>query len=116
MVGKLSDQIYPEKEKPKSLGTGIDELKEKMRQVPVICWILLLIIVLWITDRKMRKRKENMKIIDLKKVNSILLVMVIFLSYQIPVWADTDHTTVKIPVQQIFSSEAEDISADVLML
>lgn len=51
-----------------------------------------------------------MKIIDLKKVNSILLVMVIFLSYQIPVWADTDHTTVKIPVQQIFSSEAEDIS------
>ena len=56
LVGKLSDQIYPEKEKPKSLGTGIDELKEKMRQVPVICWILLLIIVLWITDRKMRKR------------------------------------------------------------
>ena len=55
LVGKLSDQIYPEKEKPKSLGTGIDELKEKMRQVPVICWILLLIIVLWITDRKMRK-------------------------------------------------------------
>ena len=51
-----------------------------------------------------------MKIIDLKKVNRILLVMVIFLSYQIPVWADTDHTTVKIPVQQIFSSEAEDIS------
>ena len=51
-----------------------------------------------------------MKIIDLKKVNSILLVIVIFLSYQIPVWADTDYTTVKIPVQQIFSSEAEDIS------
>lgn len=31
LVGKLSDQIYPEKEKPKSLGTGIDELKEKCR-------------------------------------------------------------------------------------
>lgn len=59
LVGKLSDQIYPEKEKPKSLGTGIDELKEKMRQVPVICWILLLIIVLWITDRKMRKRGKK---------------------------------------------------------
>lgn len=59
LVGKLSDQIYPEKEKPKSLGTGIDELKEKMRQVLVICWILLLIIVLWITDRKMRKRGKK---------------------------------------------------------
>lgn len=59
LVGKLSDQIYPEKKKPKSLGTGIDELKEKMRQVPVICWILLLIIVLWITDRKMRKRGKK---------------------------------------------------------
>lgn len=59
LVGKLSDQIYPEKEKPKSLGTGIDELKEKMRQVPVICWIPLLIIVLWITDRKMRKRGKK---------------------------------------------------------
>ena len=59
LVGKLSDQIYPEKEKPKSLGTGIDELKEKMRQVPVICWILLLIIVLWKTDRKMRKRGKK---------------------------------------------------------
>lgn len=59
LVGKLSDQIYPEKEKTKSLGTGIDELKEKMRQVPVICWILLLIIVLWITDRKMRKRGKK---------------------------------------------------------
>lgn len=59
LVGKLSDQIYLEKEKPKSLGTGIDELKEKMRQVPVICWILLLIIVLWITDRKMRKRGKK---------------------------------------------------------
>lgn len=59
LVGKLLDQIYPEKEKPKSLGTGIDELKEKMRQVPVICWILLLIIVLWITDRKMRKRGKK---------------------------------------------------------
>lgn len=59
LVGKLSDQIYPEKEKPKSLGTGIDELKEKMRQVPVICWILLLIIMLWITDRKMRKRGKK---------------------------------------------------------
>ena len=59
LVGKLSDQIYQEKEKPKSLGTGIDELKEKMRQVPVICWILLLIIVLWITDRKMRKRGKK---------------------------------------------------------
>ena len=56
-----------------------------------------------------------MKIIDLKKVNSILLVMVIFLSYQIPVWADTDHTTVKIPVQRSFPVKLRIFRVDVLM-
>lgn len=42
LVGRLTDQVYPEKEKAKNLGTGIDKLKEKMIQVPVIYWILLL--------------------------------------------------------------------------
>ena len=51
-----------------------------------------------------------MKLTDLKKVKIILLVMIVFLSYQRPVLAATDYTNVKIPVQQIFSSEAEDIS------
>ena len=59
----------------------------------------------------MRKRgKRNMKLTDLKKVNIILLVMIVFLSYQRPVLAAVDYTNVKIPVQQIFSSEAEKVS------
>lgn len=68
LVGRLTDQVYPEKEKAKNLGTGIDKLKEKMIQVPVIYWILLLIIVLLLIDRKLKKKgKKNMKILDLKK-------------------------------------------------
>lgn len=51
-----------------------------------------------------------MKLTDLKKVKIILLVMIVFLSYQRPVLAATDYTNVKIPVQQIFSSEAEGVS------
>ena len=46
----------------------------------------------------------------LKKVKIILLVMIVFLSYQRPVLAAVDYTNVKIPVQQIFSSEAEKVS------
>lgn len=59
LVGRLTDQVYPEKEKPKNLGTGIDKLKEKMTQVPMICWLILLIIVLLIIDVKMRKRGKK---------------------------------------------------------
>lgn len=51
-----------------------------------------------------------MKLTDLKKVKIILLVMIVFLSYQRPVLAAVDYTNVKIPVQQIFSSEAEKVS------
>ena len=59
LVGRLTDQVYPEKEKPKNLGTGIDKFKEKMTQVPMICWLILLIIVLLIIDVKMRKRGKK---------------------------------------------------------
>ena len=51
-----------------------------------------------------------MKLTDLKKVKIILLVMIVFLSYQRPVLAAVDYPNVKIPVQQIFSSEAEKVS------
>ena len=51
-----------------------------------------------------------MKLTDLKKVKIILLVMIVFLSYQRPVLAAVDYTNVKIPVRQIFSSEAEKVS------
>lgn len=62
----------------------------------------------------MRKRgKGNMKLTDLKKVKIILLVMIVFLSYQRPVLAAVDYTNVKIPVQQIFSSEAEKVSDEI---
>lgn len=50
LVGRLTDQVYPEKEKVKNMGTGIDELKEKLNQVPVIFWLILLIIVLLLID------------------------------------------------------------------
>ena len=59
LVGRLTDQVYPEKEKAKDLGTGIDKLKEKMIQVPVIYWILLLIIVLLLIDRKLKKKGKK---------------------------------------------------------
>ena len=59
LVGRLTDQVYPEKEKAKNLGTGIDQLKEKMIQVPVIYWILLLIIVLLLIDRKLKKKGKK---------------------------------------------------------
>ena len=59
LVGRLTDQVYPEKEKAKNLGTGIDKLKEKMIQVPIIYWILLLIIVLLLIDRKLKKKGKK---------------------------------------------------------
>ena len=33
LVGRLTDQIYPEKEKAKNVGTGIDELKNAVGKV-----------------------------------------------------------------------------------
>lgn len=64
LVGRLTDQVYPEKEKVKNMGTGIDELKEKLNQVPVIFWLILLIIVLLLIDRILgkrgKKKRENL--------------------------------------------------------
>lgn len=64
LVGKLTDQVYPEKEKVRNMGTGIDELKEKLNQVPVIFWLILLIIVLLLIDRILgkrgKKKRENL--------------------------------------------------------
>lgn len=111
LVGRLTDQVYPEKEKAKNLGTGIDKLKEKMIQVPVIYWILLLIIVLLLIDRKLKKKeRKNMKILDLKKTAVILVTMLLFLSMQISAFASDNCTVVKIPVRQIFDSEVEGIA------
>ena len=59
LVGRLTDQVYPEKEKVKNMGTGIDELKEKLNQVPVIFWLILLIIVLLLIDRILGKRRKK---------------------------------------------------------
>lgn len=59
LVGKLTDQVYPEKEKVKNMGTGIDKLKEKLNQVPVIFWLILLIIVLLLIDRILGKRRKK---------------------------------------------------------
>ena len=46
LVGRLTDKVYPEKEKAKNLGTGIDQLKDRITNVPVIIWMILIIIVL----------------------------------------------------------------------
>ena len=59
LVGRLTDQVYPEKEKVKNMGTGIDELKEKLNQVPVIFWLILLIIVLLLIDIILGKRRKK---------------------------------------------------------
>ena len=64
LVGRLTDQVYPEKEKVRNMGTGIDELKEKLNQVPVLFWLILLIIVLLLIDRILgkrgKKKRENL--------------------------------------------------------
>ena len=64
LVGKLTDQVYPEKEKVRNMGTGIDGLKKMMIQVPVIFWLILLIIVLLLIDRILgkrgKKKRENL--------------------------------------------------------
>ena len=59
LVGRLTDQVYPEKEKVRNMGTGIDELKEKLNQVPVLFWLILLIIVLLLIDRILEKRGKK---------------------------------------------------------
>ena len=59
LVGRFTNQVYPEKEKVKNMGTGIDELKEKLNQVPVIFWLILLIIVLLLIDIILGKRRKK---------------------------------------------------------
>ena len=38
-MGRLTDQIYPEKEKAKNVGTGIDELKKCSRKSASYCMV-----------------------------------------------------------------------------
>lgn len=62
-MGRLTDQVYPEKEKAKNLGTGIDQLKDRITNVPVIIWMILIIIVLLLLNRQLGKkgRKKHEK-------------------------------------------------------
>ena len=62
-MGRLTDQVYPEKEKAKNLGTGIDQLKDMITNVPVIIWMILIIIVLLLLNRQLGKkgRKKHEK-------------------------------------------------------
>ena len=62
-MGRLTDQVYPEKEKAKNLGTGIDQLKDMITNVPVIIWMILIIIVLLLLNRQIGKkgRKKHEK-------------------------------------------------------
>ena len=63
LVGRLTDQVYPAKEKAKNLGTGIDQLKDMITNVPVIIWMILIIIVLLLLNRQLGKkgRKKHEK-------------------------------------------------------
>ena len=63
LVGRLTDQVYPQKEKAKNLGAGIDQLKDMITNVPVIIWIILIIIVLLLLNRQIGKkgRKKHEK-------------------------------------------------------
>ena len=63
LVGRLTDKVYPEKEKAKNLGTGIDQLKDRITNVPVIIWMILIIIVLLLLNRQLGKkgRKKHEK-------------------------------------------------------
>ena len=63
LVGRLTDQVYPEKEKAKNLGTGIDQLKDMITNVPIIIWMILIIIVLLLLNRQIGKkgRKKHEK-------------------------------------------------------
>lgn len=62
-MGRLTDQVYPEKEKAKNLGTGIDQLKDMITNIPVIIWTILIIIVLLLLNRQIGKkgRKKHEK-------------------------------------------------------
>ena len=51
-----------------------------------------------------------MKLIELKKANNVLMDMAIYKSSQISLLASARHTTVKIPVKQVWDSEVSDIS------
>lgn len=53
-----------------------------------------------------------MNILDLKKINIIVLSMLLFLSMQIPVFASEPVTEVKIPVEQVVEGEAQDQAAE----
>ena len=64
LVGRLSDNVYPEAEKPRNLGTGVDELEKLVDDVPVWVWVILaavvlLIIVIILLTRKQRKNREG---------------------------------------------------------
>ena len=53
-------KIYPEKEKPKNLGTGIDQIRKLVISVPVLFWLILLLLILLILDQILRKKgKKN---------------------------------------------------------
>ena len=61
LVGRLTDQIYPEKEKAKNVGTGIDELKNAVGKVPVIVWFILIVLVLILIARQIEKKRNKKK-------------------------------------------------------
>lgn len=55
LVGRLTEQIYPEKGKPKNWGTGIDQIRKLVISVPILFWLLLLLLILLLLDQKLKK-------------------------------------------------------------
>lgn len=60
LVGRITEKTYPEKEKEKFFGNGVELLKENVWGVPVviIAVLLVLVTVLWIL-RERRKKHEK---------------------------------------------------------
>lgn len=58
LVGRLTEQVYPEKEKPKNVGTGIDQIRKLVISVPVLFWLILLLLILLILDLEELNKKQ----------------------------------------------------------
>ena len=61
LVGRLTGEVYPEKEEPLNFGNGVDRLEE-VSGIPGWAWILaaiLLVMILTVLVLKLRQRRKN---------------------------------------------------------
>lgn len=66
LVGRLSDQVYPEEQKPLNFGTGVDQMADLVDEIPSWLWMILaamlpLIIIIVVLSLQQRKNREERK-------------------------------------------------------